>query len=140
MPSAKTHPEFLSLLMNPHWHVSASGTLASLLTPGGVGREQHGKRHEAGSQQWTDRVGPRVSARLQKRVQERVRECLGVNMLCPCLCVKRRIVCQGLCGLHDTEPVPLRSAFFVLLTGTVGQWKKSQGRKEGSAVSLSVVL
>lgn len=42
--------------------------------------------------------------------------------------------------LHDTEPVPLQSAFFVLLTGTVKQWKKSHGDKEGSNVLLSVVL
>ena len=49
-------------------------------------------------------------------------------------------MCEGLCELHDMEPVPLRSAFFVPLTGTVGQWKKSHGGKEGSDVLLSVVL
>ena len=49
-------------------------------------------------------------------------------------------VCVNCLSANDTEPVPLRSAFFVLLTGTVGQWKKSHGGKKGSDVLLSVVL
>lgn len=40
-----------------------------------------------------------MSVHLQKRVQEQVWECLGVNMLCFCLCMKRSIVCEGLCEL-----------------------------------------